>query len=107
MNKLTRRSVLSAAALSASGLLQAIPLSAIKLGVTTDEIDEEPLKAAEFLSRFDVHYAEVRSIWGKYNTAQPLDKIREARAAFDDHKVHTSIVDTAVFRGAIPEDGAA
>lgn len=104
---LSRRSVLGMASLSLTGLLNAIPLADIKLGVTSDEIDEDPAKAAEFLNRFGVGYAEVRSIWGKYNTSQPLEKIREARAIFDQHHIQTSIVDTAFFRGAIPADGTA
>ena len=97
----------TAAAATLSGVLRAIPLSAIRLGVTSDEIDEDPGKAAEFLQRFGVQYAEVRSIWGKYNTAQPLEKVREAHAMFEARQVKTSIVDTAFFRGAIPEDGPA
>ena len=102
----SRRSVLAIGAAVAAGVLKAIPLSAIKLGVTTDEIDEDVAKAAEFLKRFGVHYAEVRSVWGKYNTAQPVEKIREARGIFDTHQVRTSIVDTAFFRGSIPTDDA-
>ena len=89
---------------ASTGILKAIPLSGIKLGVTTDEIDEDVAKAAEFLKRFGVQYAEVRSVWGKYNTAQPVEKIREARAILDAHQVRTSIVDTAFFRGSIPAD---
>ena len=102
---ISRRSFLAGAGVAAStSLLTAIPLSAIKLSITTDEIDEDVTKAAEFLSRFGLHYAEVRSVWGKYNTEQPPEKIREARAILDAHQVRTSIVDTAFFRGAISAD---
>ena len=104
MNPHVSRRTLLAAALG--GLAKALPLSEIKLGVTTDEIDEDPRVAAEFLSRFGLHYAEVRSVWGKYNTEQPVEKIRDMRAAFDAHQVQTSIVDTPVFRGAIPADAS-
>ena len=76
----------------------------MKLGVTTDEIDDDPAKAAEFLSRFGLHWAEVRNLWGKYNTSQPPEKVKEARAAFDSRQIQTSIVDTAFFRGPIPAD---
>ena len=90
-----------------AGLLQAIPLSEIRLGVTTDEIDEDATKAAEFLNRFGVGYAEVRSLWGKYGTSQPVDKIIEARGIFDNHGIQNSVLDTAFFRGDIPADAAA
>ncbi len=109
MNNVSRRSLIKKAVL-AGGLgwsLKAIPLQDVKLGVTTDEIDEDPSIAADFLKRFGLHYAEVRNVWGKYNTSQPVEKIREARAAFDARDVRISIVDTAFFRGAIPQDGAA
>ncbi len=102
--RITRR---SAVAFAFGGLLRALPLSEIELGITTDEIDEDPKVAAAFLARFDLHWAEVRSVWGKYNTVQPEEKIREIRAAFDAAKVRTSIVDTAFFRGAVPADAAA
>ncbi|MBN9663518.1 MAG: sugar phosphate isomerase/epimerase [Acidobacteria bacterium] len=100
---LTRRAALSAAF---GGLLRALPLNEIKLGITTDEIDEDPKTAADFLARFNLHWAEVRSVWGKYNTSQPVEKIREMRGIFDAAKVQTSIVDTAFFRSDIPTGAA-
>ncbi len=105
---MTRRSLLSAAcAASAAPWLKALPLADIKLGVTSDEISEEPDTAAAFLNRFHLRYAEVRNVFGKYNTELPPAKIKEVRAAFDAHRIQTSIVDTAFFRGQIPADGAA
>jgi L-ribulose-5-phosphate 3-epimerase len=108
MNDVSRRLLMKTAlAGSINRLLKAVPLHDVKLGVTSDEIDEDPAVAADFLKRFGLHYAEVRSVWGKYNTSQPVEKIREARAIFDARDIRTSIVDTAFFRGAIPADGAA
>src|SRR6266496_1778523 len=97
---ITRRSLIAGAGIAS--LLRAIPLSQVRLGVTSDEIDEDATRAAEFLERFKLHYAEVRSIWGKYNTEQPPDKVKEGRGIFDAHKIQTSIVDTPFFRAAIP-----
>lgn len=99
----TRRAALGVAL---GGFLRALPLDKIRLGVTTDEIDEDPKAAADFLARFNLHWAEVRSVWGKYNTVQPEDKVREVRAIFDAAKVHTSVVDTAFFRADIPTGAA-
>lgn len=100
---LTRRAAMATAL---GGLLRALPLEQFPLGITTDEIDEDPKAAADFLKRFGLHWAEVRSIWGKYNTAQPAEKVREARAIFDAANVRTSIVDTAFFRADIPSGEA-
>jgi sugar phosphate isomerase/epimerase len=101
MSSLTRREWL---ALSAALPLAALPLASIKLGVTTDEIDEDLLTAVRFLRSFGLEYAEVRSIWGKYNTEQPLEKIREARAIFDEHRIRTSILGTPFFKVPLPAE---
>jgi sugar phosphate isomerase/epimerase len=101
MPPVTRRELLIASALAP---LAAAPLSDIKLGVTTDEIDEDLLTSVQFLKSFGLSYAEIRSIWGKYNTTQPLDKIREARKICDDYGIHVSIEGTAFFKVPLPPD---
>jgi sugar phosphate isomerase/epimerase len=104
----SRRELLAGAlAAGSAGLLPAIPLDRIRLGVTTDEIDEDPMVASDFLARFGLHAAEVRSLWGKYNTSQPSGKIAEARRIFDAHQVRVTVVDTAFFREQIPADAKA
>jgi sugar phosphate isomerase/epimerase len=102
----TRRQVLAASAISALRILKAVPLSSIRLGVTTDEIDEDLQKAIGFLRTFGLHYAEIRSIWGAYNTAQPIEKIREARAMLDQHDMKTSVLGTAFFKVPLPAESA-
>jgi sugar phosphate isomerase/epimerase len=101
--RFTRRAALGAAL---GRLLRALPLDQFSLGVTTDEIDDDPKVAAEFLARFNLHWGEVRNVWGKYNTAQPEEKVREARAIFDAAKVRISMLDTAFFRADIPTGAA-
>ncbi|MBI4877872.1 MAG: sugar phosphate isomerase/epimerase [Acidobacteria bacterium] len=108
MHSFTRRQALALPALAAfSRRAQAIPLERIRLGVTTDEIDEDLLQAIEFLKGFGLHWAELRSVWGKYNTAQPVEKIREARALLDQHKIRTAALGTAFFKVPLPPDSAA
>src|SRR3954470_23768038 len=101
---LSRRSVL---ATMLAGAARALPLADIRLGVLSDEIDEDPKVVADFLKRFGIRYAEVRNLWGKYNTAQPLDKVKEAKAIFEAQNIQVQTVDTAFFRGAVPADGEA
>ena len=84
--------------------LQALPLSALKLGITTDEIDDDPLAAAHFLRRYGLVWAEVRNIGGPYNTDQPLEKVRQARAIFDEQGIHVSVLDTGFFKTPLPPD---
>jgi L-ribulose-5-phosphate 3-epimerase len=103
----TRRQILAASSVgSLWRRLPAATLAQIRLGVTTDEIDEDVLTATRFLRKFGLSYAEVRSIWGKYNTSQPPEKIREAQALFQEYGVRVSIVDTAFFKIPLPADTA-
>lgn len=85
-------------------LLRSATLKEVRLSITSDEIDEDLRTAATFIHQHGLGYAELRSIWGKYNTAQPLEKIREAKALLDEYQVKTSIADTAFFRGPVPLD---
>lgn len=99
----TRRSFCLAWPVAAAGrLLRAMPLSRFRLGITGDEIDEDVKVAAEFLREAGLHYMEVRSIWGKYNLVQAVEKVREARRILDEYKLETSVLDTDFFRGFLP-----
>ncbi|MCW5983027.1 MAG: sugar phosphate isomerase/epimerase [Bryobacteraceae bacterium] len=102
MSILSRRAFLAAPALLGAATLEQIPL-----GVTTDEIDDDLAVAAKFLRESGLRYAEVRQIWGKYNTEFPVEKIREAKTILDRERVQVSVLGTAFFRGAIPADNAA
>ena len=101
----TRREVLAAASMAAfARSLRALPLSEIKLGITTDEIDDDVLTAAKFLQEHKLKWAEVRNIWGPYNTSQPMEKVREANKILDDHGIRVSIEGTGFFKIPLPPD---
>ena len=108
MSQISRRNILFAsAAASLLRSLDAATLDQVRLSITSDEIDEDLRTAASFIHQHGLRYAELRSIWGKYNTAQPIDKIHEAKAVLDEYQLQMSIVDTAFFRGTLPLDGRA
>ncbi|MFN7921257.1 MAG: hypothetical protein U0Q16_14245, partial [Bryobacteraceae bacterium] len=92
------------AALGVATLAKAASLADIPLGVTTDEIDEDVDTAAAFLERFGLHHAEIRQIWGKYNTSHSLERIREAKSILDKHSVRTAILSTGFFKIPLPAD---
>src|SRR3954471_17252889 len=101
----TRRELL--AALTAATLartLRALPLADIKLGILTDEIDDDVLTAAKFLQQYNLKWAEIRNIWGPYNTAQPMEKICEANKILDDHGIRVSIEGTGFFKVPLPTE---
>jgi L-ribulose-5-phosphate 3-epimerase len=94
-------------ALSVPLLARAASLSEFRLGVTSDEIDEDLAVAVKFLREFNLGWTEIRNLWGKYNTEQPVEKIREARKILDESGVKLSALATAFFRGPVPMDDAA
>jgi sugar phosphate isomerase/epimerase len=107
MPLLTRRDFLAGAAVAASTpLLRAAHRSDFRLAVTTDEIDEDLLRAVRFLGRFHIGLAEIRNLGGMYNTAQPLDAIRKARKILDEHRIETCILDTGFFKVPLPPENA-
>jgi L-ribulose-5-phosphate 3-epimerase len=84
--------------------LRALPLAEIKLGILTDEIDDDVSTAARFLKQYGLQWAEIRNIWGPYNTEQPMDKIREARSILDANGIQVSIEGTGFFKIPLPPE---
>ena len=102
----SRRQFLAAPALAVlADRLRAIPLADIKLGILTDEIDDDVLTAAKFLQQYNLHWAEIRNIWGPYNTSQPMEKVREANRILDEHGVKVSVEGTGFFKIPLPPEG--
>ena len=105
MNRFTRREALAASSLALfARRLGALPLSEIKLGITSDEIDEDVLAAAKFLADHGLKWAEVRNIWGKYNTEQPIERVREAHGILVEHGIQVSIEGTGFFKIPLPPE---
>lgn len=106
----SRRRFLEAALAVPTGLstaLRGAESDPFKLAVTTDEIDEDLRVALPFLKRFGLRYCEIRSLWQKYNTSQPLEKIRAARRMLDDAGIRLAVLDTGFFKIRLPAADAA
>jgi len=101
---LSRRRILAAAALAP--ILRAVPLSGFKLGVTTDEIDEDLLTALRFLRSYDLKWGEIRSVWGSYAEKQPLAKVKEMRGLLDEYQIKPSVLSTSFFKVPLPAEGS-
>jgi L-ribulose-5-phosphate 3-epimerase len=106
MHRTSRRQLFAgAAAALLARRLEALPLAQIKLGITTDEISDDVLTAAKFLRDHNLKWAEVRNIWGRYNTVQPIEKVREAGKILDEHGVKVSVEGTGFFKIPLPPEG--
>jgi len=99
--KLTRRDWLLTAA---AAPLMAMDPAKLKLGISIDEIDDDPQVVVRFMKEFGLRYAEIRNVWGKYNTSQPVEKMRELRGIFDEHGITTSVLATAFFKVPLPPE---
>lgn len=99
---LLKRRAFMAAATGAT--LRATAASGLErhLGITTDEIDDDPAVAAAFLTEFHLPWAEVRNVWGQYNTVQPVEKIHELRRIFDERAIQCSVLGTGFFKVPLP-----
>jgi sugar phosphate isomerase/epimerase len=101
---ISRRRFLAAAAISP--FLRGVPLTDFKLGVTTDEIDEDLVTALRFLRSYDLKWAELRSVGGSYAEKQPLAKVKEMRAQLDEYQIKPSILATSFFKVPLPPEGS-
>ncbi len=107
MKPITRRNLLGTVALGGlASRLPAAKLSAFKLGITTDEVDDDLGVAIEFIKRFGLKYAEIRSLSGKYNTSQPVEVVREAKKLLDENNIAACILDTGFFKVQLPPETA-
>lgn len=105
MARLNRREWIGGFALALlAERLRALPLAEIKLGILTDEIDDDVSTAARFLKQYDLKWAEIRNIWGPYNTEQPMDKIREARSILEANGIRVSVEGTGFFKVPLPPE---
>lgn len=104
MTHFTRRRFLAAASAAPAfgSLLQAAASKGIPLGVTTDEIDDDVATAAKYLQDNRLHWAEIRNIWGKYNTVQPMEKVHEATSILKSHQVKVNVLGTGFFKIPLP-----
>jgi sugar phosphate isomerase/epimerase len=100
--KLTRRELLIATPLMA----WAAKLEDFKLGVTSDEIDEDLRTAAKFLGEFRLKWTEIRNLWGKYNTSQPIERIQEAKGILNEYGINLSVLATGFFKVPLPAKDA-
>ena len=102
---LSRRTFLGVAGIGLAGRLAGSDKPVIPLAVTTDEIDDDLAVALAFHRRFGLKHCEIRHLWGRYNTSQPVEKIREARNMLDDSGISLAILDTGFFKVPLPASG--
>ncbi len=105
---MTRRTLIGRSWLAASfaATLQAAKAEDLKIAITTDEVAADLEGAIPFLKRHGLRHAEIRNVWGKYNTSQPEEMIVRARKLLDEASIKTCILDTGFFKVPLPAEDA-
>lgn len=106
---MNRRELLAALGLAPAltETLSAIAPESLRLAITTDEVDAALEDALPFLTDNGLRYAEIRNLWGKYNTSHPASEIQRARKLMDAAGVSVAVVDTGFFKVPLPGEDAA
>lgn len=109
---MNRRSFLKNAALvaGAAPLIQGAPLLAstplppreFKLGAISDGFSEDFEKALQAMKGYGLSWVEIRDVWGIYNTEATPEQIKRVRNLLDRYHFKCSVVDTALFKCALP-----
>ena len=99
--KLSRRHLLAA---PFAARLAALDPTQLKLGIVIDEIADDAQACVHFMKEFGLRHAEIRNVWGKYNTAQPVEKIKELRQIFNEHGITTSVLASGFFKVPLPAE---
>ena len=111
MPSLARRDFLKnlagAAAVLSSGLMQAFPATAVaakrfKLGAISDGFSLDFEQALTLMKGYGLEWVEIRNVWGKYNTEATPDEIRRIKQLLGHHGFRVSVVDTALYKCALP-----
>ena len=73
-----------------------------KLGVITDEVDNDLGRALEFVSEFSLEWVELRNVWGTYVMDFSPDQIRRAKSMIDDLGLKVSCICTPFLKSRYP-----
>ena len=82
----TRRDIFKSALAAGSALrLRAGNTAAFKLGIITDELTGDLGQALDFLSSHDLHFCELREMWGKNVMNVDSEEMERARKLISKH----------------------
>ncbi len=105
--KFSRRTLLKSS-IAAASLQQAMRLSAkssqpFKLGIISDEITADLDQAVEFLRHYNLHYAELREIWGNNLMNAPQADLDRAKKLLTKNGITVSDIGSPIFKWNLPE----
>lgn len=78
------------------------PPKQFKLAVISDGLSDDFEAALKLLRNYQVHWVELRSVWGKYNTETTPEQTRRLKELLDQYQIRCSQVDTALYKCTLP-----
>jgi sugar phosphate isomerase/epimerase len=77
-------------------------LQRFKLGAISDGFSEDFEEALKTMQGYGLSWVEVRRVWGKYNTEATLAEIQHLKELLEKYQFKCSVVDTALYKCALP-----
>src|SRR5579859_1934968 len=78
------------------------PLSRFKLGAISDGFSTDFEEALQVMRSYSLGWVEIRQVWGKYNTEATPEEIGRVRRLLDRYSFKCSVVDSALYKCALP-----
>jgi len=78
------------------------PLSRFKLGAISDGFSPDFEEALKILQGYGLSWVEIRVVWGIYNTEASPAQIRRLKELLDKYQFKVSVLDTALYKCALP-----
>ena len=82
--------------------LPAQSLNRFKLGAISDGFSQDFEQSLKIMKGYGLSWVEIRGIWGKYNTEATPEEIKRVKQLLDRHQFKCSVVDSALFKCALP-----
>src|SRR5215469_9007363 len=101
---LTRRDLcMGALAAGSASRLQAGQASRFKLGIISDELTDKLEEALPFLSSYQLHWCELREMWGKNIMNLSQEELDRARKLIDNAGLKVSDIGSPIFKWNLPQ----
>jgi len=78
------------------------PLRRFKLGSISDEWSQDFEAALKAMKSYDLDWVEIRTLWNTYSTETTPEQTKRIRDLLDQYHFKVSVIDTAVFKCALP-----
>ena len=82
---------------------QEIQLGIINSEITSDDVEE----ALQFIKSYGLNWAEMKILWGKYNTSQDIESVKRAKDLLDKYELRVPLLATGFFKVELPPPGSA